>query len=77
MILSRGRLVFQQYIKNQRDKCDLKFFGLRTDDGLVLNVEIYSSTKFECPESLGQTSAVVFHPMQSYLDKGYHLLKDN
>ena len=63
--------------KNKRHKYGVKFFELCTYDGLVLNVEVYSGTKFQDAEGLGQTGAVVLHLMQSYFDKGYHLFTDN
>ena len=77
MMLWRGRLVFRQYIKNKRHKYGIKFFELCTNDGFVLKTEIYSGQKFQDPESLGQTGAIVLHLMAPYLDKGHHLFTDN
>ena len=77
MMLSRGRLVFRQYIKNKRHMYRIKIFELYTNDGVVLKTEIYSGWKFQDPQSLGQTGAVVLHLMEPYLDKGYHLFTDN
>lgn len=59
MMLWLERLIFKQYIKNKRDKYGMKFFKLCIDGGLLLNVEIYSGSKLEGPESFGQTRAVV------------------
>ena len=70
-------MIFRQYIKKKRHKYGVKFFELCTYGGLVLNVEVYSGTKFQDAEGLGQTGAVVLHLMQSYFDKGYHLFIDN
>ena len=55
----------------------IKIFELYTNDGVVLKTEIYSGRKFQDPQSLGQTGAVVLHLMEPYLDKGYHLFTDN
>lgn len=53
MMLWLERLIFKQYIKNKRDKYGMKFFKLCIDGGLLLNVEIYSGSKLEGPESFG------------------------
>ena len=77
MMLWRGRLVFRQYIKNKKHKYGIKFFELCTFDGLVLNIEAYSGTKFQDTENLGQTGAIVLHLMSLYFDKGYCLFTNN
>ena len=77
MMLWRGRLVFHQYIRNKRYKYSVKFFELCTNDGFVLKTEIYSGTKFADIQSMGQTTAIVIHLMNPYLDKGYHVFTDN
>ena len=77
MMLWRGRLVFRQYIKNKKHKYGIKVFELCTFDGLVLNIEAYSGTKFQDTENLGQTGAIVLHLMSPYFGKGYHLFADN
>ena len=64
MMLWRGRLVFWQYMKNKRQKYGVKFFELCTNDDLVLNVEIYSGTKFTDTESSRQTGSIVLHLME-------------
>ena len=77
MMLWRGRLVFRQYIQNERHKYGVKFFELCTNEGFVLKTEIYSGTKFADIQSMGQTAAIVIHLMNPYLDKGYHAFTDN
>ena len=67
----------QQYIKNKRHMCSLKFCELYMDDGLVFKIQIYSVTKFTDTESLGQTGSIVLHLMQSYQNNGCHLLTEN
>ena len=47
------------------------------NDGLVLQIQIYSGTKFTDTEALGQTGSIVLHLMEPYLNKGYHLFTDN
>ncbi|XP_057292564.1 piggyBac transposable element-derived protein 4-like [Hydractinia symbiolongicarpus] len=77
MMLWRGRLVFRQYIKNKRHKYGVNFFELCTNDGFVLKAEIYSGVKFADTEALGQRGTFVFHIMNPYLYKGYHVFTDN
>ena len=43
----------------------------------MLKIQIYSGTKFTDTESLGQIGSIVLHVMETYLNKGYHLLTDN
>ena len=77
MMLWRGRLMFSQYIKNKRHKCDIKFYELCIYDGLVLNVEIYGGQGFNDKQNLGQTGATVLKLMKPFLSKGYHVFTDN
>ena len=77
MILWRGRLVFCQYITNKKHRYGVKFFELCTSHGFVSRVDIYSGQKFQNPQSLGQTGAVVLCLMDPYPDKGHHLFTDN
>ena len=76
-MLCRGRLVFQQYMKNERHKYGVKFFELRTDNRFMLKDQIHSGTNFTDTESLEQTGSIVLHLMKPYLQKGHHLFTDN
>ena len=73
MMLWKGQLVFQQYIKNKRHKYGVKFSEVCMDDAFVLKIQIYSGTKFTDTESLGHTGSIVLHLMEPYLNKGCHL----
>ena len=42
MILWRRRLIFKQYIKNERSKYGIKFCELTTYEGNLLNILVYS-----------------------------------
>ena len=77
MMLWRGRLVFQQYMKNERHKYGVKFFELCTDNRFMLKDQIHSGTNFTDTESLEQTGSIVLHLMKPYLHKGYHLFTGN
>ncbi|CAH1988301.1 unnamed protein product [Acanthoscelides obtectus] len=41
LLLFRGRLRFRVYIKNKKSKYGIKFYELCSNDGYVLNIEIY------------------------------------
>ena len=77
MMLWRGRLVFQQYMKNKRHKYGIKFYKLCTYNGLVLTVEAYGGQGFNNEHNIGQTAAVVLKLMNPFLNKGYHVFTDN
>ena len=59
MMLWLGRLVFKQYIKNERSKYGIKFSELTTSDSYVLKIAIYSGKSEPDDSDLGKT-AVVF-----------------
>ena len=42
-----------------------------------MKTEISAGQKFQDPQSLGQTGAVVLYLMAPYFEKGYHLFPDN
>ena len=77
MVLWRGRLLFRQYIKNKRHKYGVKFFELCESQGIILKVSIYSRERYNDPNVLGQTGAIVLHLMEEFLEKGYSIYTDN
>ena len=48
-----GKVGLSTIYKSNRHKDGVKFFELCTDDGFILNSEIYSGTKCNDPESFG------------------------
>ena len=77
MMLWRGRLVFRQYIKNNRHKYGIKLYELCESDVVIMKVRVYSSESVVDPNLLGQTGAVVLDLMEQFIDQGYCLYTDN
>ena len=76
LLLFRGRLSFQQYIKGKKARYGIKLFELTTPDGYVLNIEIYQRKSDNIQET-SKTSSLVLRLIQPYLSKGHHLFMDN
>jgi hypothetical protein len=59
MILWRGRLIFQQYIKNKKHKFGVKMFMLTESWGLIHKIMIYSGQRHDISEGMTHTEFVV------------------
>ena len=77
MMLSCGRLVFWQYIKNKRHKYGIKFYEPCTGDGLVLTAEAYDGQGFDDENNIGQTAPTVLKLITPFFNKGYHVFTGN
>ena len=77
MILRRGCLVIQEYIKNKRHKYGIKFYELCTHDGLVLTNEAKGGQGFNDKHNLGQTAAILLKLLNTLFNKCYYVFSDN
>ena len=59
MVLWRGRLIFRQYIKNERHKYGVKMYELCESSGIILRSSIFSGIAYPDRRNLGQTGAIV------------------
>ncbi|XP_065370768.1 piggyBac transposable element-derived protein 4-like [Calliphora vicina] len=76
LMLFKGRLSFKQYNKGTRAKYGIKFYELTSNDGFILNAEIYAGKVIE--DTIGsKTKTVVLKLMDSFLNRGHHLFMDN
>lgn len=76
MVLWKGRLLFRQYMPKKRHKYGIKIYMLTEDDGMVLDMTVYTGTN----DLLGgkdHTKKVVLHLIRNYLDSGHSLYMDN
>ncbi|XP_065356042.1 piggyBac transposable element-derived protein 4-like [Calliphora vicina] len=76
LMLFKGRLSFKQYNKGTRAKYGIKFYELTSNDGYILNAEIYAGKVIE--DTIGsKTKTVVLKLMDPFLNRGHHLFMDN
>ncbi|KAL4121692.1 hypothetical protein QTP88_014155 [Uroleucon formosanum] len=77
MVLWRGRLIFQQYIKNKKHKFGVKVYMLTESWGLIHKIMIYSGQGYDISESMTHTEFVVDNLMSGLYHKGRSLYMDN
>lgn len=69
--------MFCQYIKNKKNKYEIKFYELCNDDGYILNIEIYTGKYNDEEVSVSKTCQLVKRLARPYLRKSHHLYMDN
>lgn len=77
MILWRGRLVFREYISNNRHKYGIKLYELTAHDGFILNIIVYVGKGTLAIETSSHSVSVVNEWLDGYLDNGHILYLDN
>ncbi|CAH2014457.1 unnamed protein product [Acanthoscelides obtectus] len=78
LLLFRGRLRFRVYIKNKKSKYGIKFYELCSNDGYVLNIEIYKGkSNREDVSGSSKRNSLVLRLLEPFLDKGHHIYMDN
>ena len=82
LVLYKGRLLFKQYIKTKRSRFGIKFYELRTADGILLDFMIYQGnlqpTLIQPPgENWLLTERIPLTLAEPYLKKGHTLTLDN
>ncbi|KAJ8964600.1 hypothetical protein NQ314_004758 [Rhamnusium bicolor] len=77
MVLWRGRLLFQQYVKNKNHKFEVKLYILSKLNGFVLKVRIYTRYEKNMQGELGHSANVAFCLLKNYLENGHSLYTDN
>ncbi|XP_066961476.1 piggyBac transposable element-derived protein 4-like [Macrobrachium rosenbergii] len=83
LILSKGRLIFKQYIPSKRHRFEVKLFVLcDCETGIVLDIIVYTGTDVDIPKEdqgsgLGFSGAVVKKMMAPYMGHGHILYTDN
>lgn len=76
IVLSRGRLIFCQYLKNKRHRYDIKLYGLCKSNGIAFTVKIYAG-KYDDLSGRNHASNIVLARMHGFLNSGYELYMDN
>lgn len=77
MAVFRGRLIFQQFIKNKRHKYGIKLYMLTETFGLVHREMIYSGQAHDMSLDCCHTESVVEKLMEGLLHSGRSLNMDN
>lgn len=72
MILWRGRLVFREYIKNNRHKYSIKLYMLTELDGFILRFMVYAGADDETGGP-GHMQNLVMSFLEGRLQKGHHI----
>lgn len=77
MMLQRGCLVIQDYIKNKRHKYRIKFYELCKHDGLFLTNKAKGGQVFNDKHNLCQTAAILLKLLNTFFNKCYYVFSDN
>ncbi|CAH1992799.1 unnamed protein product [Acanthoscelides obtectus] len=78
LLLFRGRLRFRVYIKNKKSKYGIKFYEMCSNDGYVLNIEIYKGkSNREDVRGSSKINYLVLRLLEPFLDKDHHIYMDN
>lgn len=77
MVLWRGRLRFEQYIKKKRHKYGIKLYMLTEPDGLILKFRVYAESQDHDVAGKGHAEKVVMQLMEEKLQNGHCLYMDN
>ena len=81
LVLSKGRLGFNQYISSKRTRFGIKLYQLCIFNGILLDFIVYCENLepelISLENCLLITEGILATVMQKYLNKGHHLFIDN